>query len=63
MALQGLSAEAEEVSRTLFTNVHLFDGMNEHCIENANVLVEGKAVSTDTIAAEGAAVMTGAAGV
>ncbi len=43
--------------QTLFTNVHVFDGVNEDRIENASVLVEGnliKTVSTDPLEAEGA---------
>jgi imidazolonepropionase-like amidohydrolase len=42
--------------------VHVFDGVSEARIENANVLVEGnliKAVSTDPIEAEGATVIDG----
>ena len=38
----------------LFTNVHVFDGVNEDRIENASVLVEGnliKTVSTEAIEA------------
>ncbi|NJK88939.1 MAG: amidohydrolase family protein [Myxococcales bacterium] len=53
----------ENPARTLFTNVHVFDGTNEARIENANVLVEGnliKTVSTDAISAEGATVIDGA---
>ena len=52
----------DEPSRTLITNVHVFDGVNEQRIENANVLVEGnliKDVSTDAIEADGAAVIDG----
>lgn len=55
-------AEDEQPSQTLFTNVHVFDGVNEARIENANVLVEGnliKTVSTDAIDASGAAVIDG----
>ena len=47
----------DDPARTLFTNVHVFDGVNEARIENANVLVEGnliKSVSTDPIDAAGA---------
>jgi len=47
----------ESVRRVLFTNVHVFDGVNEARIENADVLVEGnliKAVSKSKIAADGA---------
>jgi imidazolonepropionase-like amidohydrolase len=44
--------------QTLFTNVHVFDGVNEKRIMNANVLVEGnliKQVSTTKITAQGGA--------
>ncbi len=47
---------------TLFTNVHVFDGVNEARLENASVLVEGnliKTVSTDAIDAPGATVIDG----
>ena len=50
-------AEAQE-GQTLITNVHVFDGVNEARIENANVLIEGKLiaeVSTGSIDAPGAA--------
>lgn len=56
------AAAQDEVARTLFTNVHVFDGVNEARIENANVLVENNliaAVSTDPIAADGATVIDG----
>jgi len=46
----------------LFTNVQVFDGVNEKLIKNANVLVEGnliKQVSTSAISAEGATVIDG----
>ena len=49
-------------AQTLFTNVHVFDGVNEARIENASVLIEGnlvRTVSTDPIAAEGATVIDG----
>ncbi|CUH45368.1 hypothetical protein [Ruegeria atlantica] len=47
----GLSVTAQdaEAPQTLFTNVHVFDGVNDKRIENASVLVEGnmiKIVST-----------------
>jgi len=48
--------------RVLFTNVNVFDGVNEKRIENANVLVEGnliKQVSASAISAEGATVIDG----
>ncbi|AXI55117.1 amidohydrolase [Sulfitobacter sp. JL08] len=49
-------------AQTLFTNVNVFDGVNESLMENANVLVEGnliKAVSTDAIDAPDAKVIDG----
>jgi imidazolonepropionase-like amidohydrolase len=58
-----LMAAAQEAPRqVLFTNVHVFDGVNEDRTENANVLVEGnkiKTVSTDVIQAPGAIVIDG----
>lgn len=48
---------------TLFTNVHVFDGVNEKRIENANVLIEGnliKQISTAKIDAPGATTIDGA---
>lgn len=48
--------------QTLITNVHVFDGVNEKRIENANVLIEGKlikAVSTKPIKTAGATVIDG----
>ncbi|GAB3104322.1 amidohydrolase family protein [Aestuariicella hydrocarbonica] len=54
---------SEEVPvRTLFTNVHVFDGVYEKRIENANVLIEDNLianVSSEPIAAEGATVIDG----
>ncbi|CUK17385.1 putative chlorohydrolase/aminohydrolase [Ruegeria denitrificans] len=47
---------------TLFTNVHIFDGINEERIENASVLVEGniiKEISSDAIDAPDAVVIDG----
>ncbi|WP_164659919.1 amidohydrolase family protein [Tropicibacter sp. Alg240-R139] len=49
-------------AQTLFTNVNIFDGMNEALMENASVLVEGnliKSVSTDAIDAPDATVIDG----
>ena len=46
----------------LFTNVHIFDGINEKRIENANVLVEGNlitAVSAEPLAAANAVIIDG----
>ncbi|MCO6438242.1 MAG: amidohydrolase family protein [Phycisphaerae bacterium] len=56
------SAQHTEPHLTLFTNVHVFDGLNEARIENANVLIEGnliKTVSTKPITADGATVIDG----
>ena len=56
------AAEEKPIPKTLFTNVHVFDGVNEKRIENANVLVEGnliKQISTKPIAADGATVIDG----
>ena len=50
-----IAAEEKPKQKTLFTNVHVFDGVNEKRIENANVLVEGnmiKQVSSSPIAAD-----------
>ena len=60
----GLWAGAHESTpaRVLFTNVHVFDGVNEARIENASVLIEGnliKAFSTEAIEAAGATVIDG----
>ncbi|MFC3612792.1 amidohydrolase family protein [Lutimaribacter marinistellae] len=52
----------DSLPQTLFTNVHVFDGINEQRIENASVLVEGnliKTVSTDAIEAPDATVIDG----
>ncbi|MCP4386324.1 MAG: amidohydrolase family protein [Hyphomicrobiales bacterium] len=61
-AFGGPSLSQETQTQTLFTNVHVFDGVNEARIENANVLVEGnliKAVSTDPIDAPDATIIDG----
>lgn len=58
-----VQAQDEDPARTLFINVHVFDGINESRIENASVLVEGnliKTVSTDAIEAPDATVIDGA---
>jgi imidazolonepropionase-like amidohydrolase len=47
---------------TLFTNVNVFDGVNEKLIENANVVVTGNkisAVSTEPLAVAGGRVIDG----
>ena len=57
-----LSAQEEVPRQVLFTNVHIFDGVNEARIENASVLVEGnliKTVSTEAIDAPNADVIDG----
>jgi hypothetical protein len=35
---------AQDAPQTLFTNVHVFDGVSEDRIQNANVLVEGNSL-------------------
>lgn len=58
-------SEAQETTAKniiLFTNVNVFDGMNENLIKSANVLVEGnliKQVSTSNISAPGATEIDG----
>jgi len=62
LALPAMAADQPAPSQILFTNVHVFDGVNEKRIENANVLVEGdliKQVSTTPISAPGATVIDG----
>ncbi len=54
-----------DLSRILFTNVHVFDGVNEERMENASVLVENnliKAISRDELDAEGATIVDGKGG-
>ena len=54
--------KTEPKTRTLFTNVNVFDGINEKLIMNADVLVEDnliKQVSTKKITAEDATVING----
>lgn len=54
--------EAQRPEKTLITNVHVFDGVNEKRIENASVLIEGKlikAVSKTRMNVEGATVIDG----
>jgi imidazolonepropionase-like amidohydrolase len=57
------SVNAQEgPTQTLFTNVNVFDGVNEQRVANANVLVEGnliKQVSIDAIDAGSATVIDG----
>ena len=64
LVLPALAQDAKTApkAKTLFTNVHVFDGKTENRIMNANVLVEGnmiKAVSTDPIEAGGVKVIDG----
>ena len=40
-AIPTFAADEKPKPKTLFTNVHIFDGVNEKRIENANVLVQG----------------------
>ncbi|KAE9625565.1 amidohydrolase family protein [Parasedimentitalea maritima] len=58
-----MSAQAQDEPRqVLFTNVNIFNGVDDGLIENASVLVEGnliKTVSTDPISAEGAYTVDG----
>lgn len=56
------TAQDDALPQTLFTNVHVFDGVNEARIENASVLVEGnliKTVSTEAINAPNATMIDG----
>ena len=56
------SAAQNPPAQVLFTNVNIFDGVNDGLAEGMNVLIEGnliKAVSADTIAADGATVIDG----
>ncbi len=55
-------AQEDAPAATLFTNVHVFDGVSETRIENANVLIEGnliKTVSTEAIVVGDATVIDG----
>ena len=61
-AIAGASLAQEGSAPILFTNVNVFDGVDEALIANANVLVKGDliaAVSTDRIDADGATVIDG----
>jgi imidazolonepropionase-like amidohydrolase len=61
-AISAAQAQEDAPKQTLFTNVHVFDGINEALIKNANVLVEGnliKSVSTTAIDAPDATVIDG----
>lgn len=57
-----LADSAKSYQRTLFTNVHVFDGVDETRIENASVMVEGnliQEVSADKISDDDATVIDG----
>ena len=56
------SAQDQEPTRILFTNVNVFNGKDDGLIENASVLVEGnliKTVTTDPVDVAGATVVDG----
>ena len=60
----GATTPADQAAKpkTLFSNVHVFDGVHEKRIENAYVLVEGnliKQISAQKITADGAMVIDG----
>ena len=40
-----LSSAQNEPAKILFTNVHVFDGVNETRLENANVLIVGNVIA------------------
>jgi len=59
---QAEQSKEEKPIQVLFTNVHVFDGINEQRLENAYVLVEGnliKMVSTEEIEAPQATMIDG----
>ncbi|WMS43905.1 amidohydrolase family protein [Acuticoccus sp. MNP-M23] len=64
ITITACGANAQEpASRTLTTNVNVFDGVNDSLIENASVLIEGNliaAVATEPVEAEGATMIDGA---
>ena len=62
MAIVAPAWAQDTPSVTVFTNVNVFDGLNEALIENANVTVTGNlisAVSTEDVDTEGATVIDG----
>ena len=62
IAFQSSWAQQSDAPQILFTNVNIFDGVNEQLIENANVLVEGnliRTISTESIRPRGATVIDG----
>lgn len=62
----GSAAMAQDDTQSIVvTNVHLFDGVNDARLENANVLIDGhliSQISTDPIEAEGATIIDGQGG-
>ena len=61
-AVAAAQAQDKEPRQVLFTNVNVYNGVDDGLVENASVLVEGnliKTVSTDQISAEGAYVVDG----
>lgn len=61
-AAPAFAQQSAQKLQTLFTNVHVFDGVTEKRIMNANVLVEGnliKKLSADSIDAPGATAIDG----
>jgi imidazolonepropionase-like amidohydrolase len=57
-----LAAATEQPQQILINNVHIFDGVNEARLENANILIEGnliKQISTDAITANSAEIIDG----
>ena len=48
LVISGPAFAQDDPKRILFTNVHVFDGVNEQRIENANVLVVGNLISKVT---------------
>lgn len=62
LAMAGLAAAQDEETRILFTKVHVFDGVNEQRIEDANVLVVGNLiaeVSTEPLTPDDARIIDG----
>ena len=39
-------AQGEPAPQTLFTNVHVFDGVNDSLEKNTNVLIEGNLIKS-----------------
>jgi imidazolonepropionase-like amidohydrolase len=53
---------SQEAAPILFTNVNVFDGVNEQLVENANVVVTGSlitAVSSEDLAVAGGQIIDG----